>query len=405
MIEYVEDLITDVTRNNPDVLPSTELKIFNSLRKQLNKQLYLTERQYHLVLKKIEKNHSAFIEKYHDIDNIASKVKYPFREIDRSRWIRFTRGLMNSETYPYITIRALYSKSLMRAFDDIAKQLSCQFFVDHPGKKRHYRYTEAGLAYIVERLSGMNFDVDPLVMQTYDRIKSFDKTKRYPKIKNGEIHNLPENAIKRITDELGPVNKENLILYKDREILNGIKVEDTLCYKNVSSVTRRIATRKSGSIHINSKEIGIHEIADSLASLRRLPALYLVDRQDAAKSTRDAIESFGKHVPAHDISVCINNPFNNRRDISELMDQYGVMHNVRSNTQLVIALSSTVSPYLPILHWDPKCVIISESTKILQTAKVISLYSYVDLTIDYTERLHSQLSTVLKTHHNKVVVV
>ena len=100
-----------------------------------------------------------------------------------------------------------------------------------------------------------------------------DKENNAPGIYGFEIKNLHAKAIDYAVTSIGEPNVDNLVAYKDRENLLGLKhfddVELQKAISNLQPLTKKIMQRTNSMIFIDDNEYTFNNIVESVLELYR----------------------------------------------------------------------------------------------------------------------------------------
>lgn len=235
---FLEDYLLILSTS--EIILEKDKQLFRSLAHQvLRKNAALTDRQYDLALSKLKQ----YKNKIENIDNF--KLKMPIRQIDRSRWIKFTD---NS-----ILIRYIFNNKLINSLEKIRKW---KISADKKNNVYHYLFTDQSCFHIIDVLQKHEFVIDPALVSRYQTLKKmYESPKDYiPGIYNNEIKNIPENAIAESYKKYGSPNADNILLYQDKKLALGLeKVDYDLPYTN--PILEKIVTRQSRFVYLTFNDL------------------------------------------------------------------------------------------------------------------------------------------------------
>lgn len=400
MIEYVEDLISAIATQYAHTVTETDAKLFKSLHKQLSKRTPLTDKQHVLVADKLSYYQSVIEPVLGDVTDVVSRIRYPVRTVDRSKWIRvMDESPVHSKQYfsyqnysPTIAVRFPFKKTSMRAMSDVRKRLECHEVV--LDRVHYFPYSERNLVMIVNRLRGMNFEMDVFTQNLYQTIQSYDKKTCCVGISDGIWHNAPESLINHAHNELGPVTTESLLLYQDRSISYGIDWFNTRdireSRKQYTALSAQIASRSMPTVAIDPGVYAHEQLVDSLCELQRFPVLFILPKHNSTEIIRlhDHIKN---RIDKDRISVILKSTDPDLNWLSEYHNE------ITPDTQVVYALDTLLVPRRPLsLGWCPRTLVLPESTKITNCIKLMHFYKNLDLTILYAARLSNRYGRTQK---------
>ena len=172
-----------------------DAKILKSIAKQLSKGIAMTDRQYSLVLEKLENYREQFKSHGIDIDDGKDKLLYPLREIDRSHTLKIDKGK--------IVMRFPFNKKIIDRIEEVRKLDPSSHSY---GKNKHeWTYDPMTLVNLVQiaRKFEHKFEIDSNIIEIYNTCLSYEKDKEIffkyipkRKIKVGDGRNKKENPFR-----------------------------------------------------------------------------------------------------------------------------------------------------------------------------------------------------------------
>ena len=380
--------------DNGFTLIDQDAKILKSIAKQLSKGIAMTDRQYGLVLEKLENYRDQFKSHDIDIDEYKDKLLYPLREIDRSHTLKLDKGRL--------IMRFPFNKKIIDRIEEVRR---LDPTTHSYGKNTHsWAYCPQTLVCLVQiaRKFHHKFEIEPIIEEIFSLCMEYeiDKEKYVPGIYDYKIKNLPEAVTNILQEEIGPCNDETLPRYFDRRHLFGINYFDKrqleISKKKFSILSNKIMDRNDPTIVIQNQKFNFNEIVNSLIELNRFPVLIVLDNKKALEQLTVCQYHFQQLIHNLDTSVCfrlentwipeedkkITNPFN------EIVSQKNLNNPVDKNTKLVYINNSKLPKPLLQKGFFPR-TIISFGGKGLQFNNVTNFIQQFDLQIIYEDQTSS----------------
>jgi hypothetical protein len=379
---YLEDLILCLAgqkKLHPDSdfpeLDRSDYNLIYSLAKQVSNNTGFTDRQLELAKRKVD-DYSSYFNFLAEVDTIKNNVNLPIREIDRSRWIK----IVYRDESPSIAVRFTFQKKLISAIEDIRKEIQDKNEYDKVNKVHYFDYSERNLFTIVEAFKQNNFELSEEVQTIYNKLLAFCKEDYVPGIYNNEVKNLHPNGLELLEDELGKLDSDNILLYKDRSFKYGISVDNTCA----NTLAEKIAHRTEPSINIDETTYPIDKTLLALEELYRYPVLMMLPQTNCHNMLVDVHEFARNLISPEDTSVVFR--LDNSGEgayFNDYIKKQGINNKVDTNTKLVYTLDNKVPKPLLNSGWNPRAIIVLGTSGFLGTRKVLDCYSGNDLVIYY----------------------
>jgi len=396
--DYIEILAGIQEGGDAIKLDKSDYNLITSLARQTFRGIAYTDRQCALAKNKIEYyssqlNQSSFL--VNELDNL----RMPLRNIDRSRWIKIVDDLGDNSVYernksPFIAIRFTFQKKLISALEKLPSK---PYYYDKTKKIQYFEYSEKTLFNIVNAFKERNFEIDDTIKDIYDKIALFDEESSVPGVYNFELKNLPELATKLIIEDLGTVNPNNIMLYKDRSLRYGINVEYT---GETNSLESKIANRRESNVSIDFETVTIDTLLLALENLKRHKLMILVSSNDD-NSTYDSVLQAHQYiknlVPSNEISVSFRlDNINDGLEFNNYIKREKINNKVDINTKVVYNLNNKLPKPLLQTGWVPDAILLLNSNGFIATRKVIDCYPGVDLVIHQHQSISVGYGTYMK---------
>ena len=398
-IEDLLELIAGLRRNTNLKLNQNDATIMQSIARQSFRGTALTDRQHALMQSKLLDYRNQFIENGYDFDSAIDNLRQPLREIDRSKYIKIvTQQEMFKDTpyeaykqnWKWIKVRFPFSKKDISKLQIIVNKARMDKSYHHEkGSHEHFfLLKENNLYNLVNLFSNSSFVISQEVLDIYKEIKTFnDNRDSYiPGVYNYNLCNISENANNALNSELGKPDEDNLLLYKDRSLMYGLRHfdEDALnkSSKKFSDLSVRIANRVKGCVLVDSSSRNLQSVLDSFFELERFPLLIVCDEDQAESQLVNTYEILRNRLMSQEISVMFR--LDGETDFNHYVKDKQLNNYVDKNTKVVYTSKSKISKPLLKADWNFKSVLLLSSYR--TSSKFESWLEGTDLVLIHDER-------------------
>ena len=354
---YIEDYLEHICKNNLDSFNSTDA-IYFSIYKQTVRGLGLTDKQYDLILKKIQN--------YFTVENLPTKI--PLRSIDRSKYIKLvdTEEVYHDSVYEsykqkwnWIKVRFPFSKK------DIVKIESIRVpntqYVHRKGSHEHYyKFTAKNLFSILSILQNRNFEIDQSLLDYYKKVEEIKNT-------NFDVF---ENCLPN------EVQREILTMTDLQQVDRGIRYGYKKYKNDYKTLAEQIAYRTDQDICIDPEKNSFEEIAAAVEELDRFPLLILID-EDLSYIQLKQIHTAFKNIPNEKQSVLfrIDNKDTQNAEVNNYIRDNQLNNWVDNTTKIVYIKKNKLPKVLLEADFTPICAIGKSSNRCNSNVNsFISLY-------------------------------
>lgn len=363
-IKTIEDCLGMFATSTKDVenipLNLPEDQILLSLARQIKRDVGLTDKQYVIARDRIKKYEDKLVPDYIlNLDNVLSETRLPMRSIDRDKTITVCEDKFKSPTssIPWIKIKFPFNKKAMTQLQKIVGQLVRDFEYHHEkGTHEHYvKLTEHTVENIITVFGKKDFYIDPAILELYESIVDIKNNpeKFVPGVFKDKLLNIPPLAVSMIQNELGDINHNTRLVYRDRSLRYGIKHYDYTIPD--TTLPEKIALRTKTEIVID-KSNDFSSMISSLVDLKRAPILVTINDSDSTilDETRKFFNEFTKYFPSNEQSVLFrvdNVP--NIYTVNNFIKENFLNNWVDENTKVVYIKNSALPKILITGVWKP----------------------------------------------------
>ncbi len=356
-------------------------EILNSLSKQLNANVYLTQRQADLALKILNDNQTHFSISAEDLKNPVWEKQ--FRVIELFKYLHLVKP-QGQDRY-FLELGFNHNKNLTKSLDELRKKGLTNPLMRIKNNVWQIIYTEKDLYRLVNLVLKHNFEISPEILETHREISEILKTSKQEKVYIDL--NCHEHLKNSVTAEIGNLEKTNILL-EDRKIRFQYEIFDSFFQKKENLLLEeKIALRKEQKIYIPSSEISLSDIMGALQKLQRLPALVIFDNHH--EKSMKILENLHLAVTDNNITDPIGIYFRHDNDengkpFNELVTQLAYNQPLNNNTAVVGITNLKIPKFLLKMRWMPKSVIVMSS---VFSANRVNLYTQsCDLVIFYQDK-------------------
>jgi len=384
IINTIEDLLEITAQLVHDVpkiqIAHSDVNIMYSVATQVFKGTALTDRQYALMQEKLELYKDQF-SPYCDFDQVVTTLRHELRTIDRSKYIKISED----NGIHAIEVRFPFSKKLIVKLES-AIIPSDEHWHPKGSHKHFFTLTEKNIVIILDIFKDSNFEIDKDLVSLYNEIKLINADDYIIRIEDNNLINLHPEGKKVLEEQLGPLDENNVICYKDRSILYGISKFDDNALQNIEQhdiLTKKIANRNHNEVHISTKEWSIDALFESLSILKRFPLVIFLDDQDPYTGLVSTYPSIRNFIDSSEISVLYRLSGDASNGYNEYIRDNNLNNPLDTNTKIVYTNRNKVNK--PLLQSDCTPITALMYDNLRTSSSVATWVKNFDLVIDFAE--------------------
>ena len=312
---YIEDYLEYICNNQLDCLQSNN-NIYFSIYRQTVRGVGITDRQYALVLKKIQE--------YMDVQDPPTRI--PLRHIDRSKYVKVVDNshmtecwdvLDNSKNnWQWIKIRFPFSKKDILKIEKINRYTHGKEYYHKKGSHEHYyKLTGANLRRITQAFDTFDFD---------------EQVKKY----KDEVDDVIARTDEIINDLPTPQTDFNDIQKYDRRFRLGL-VNLSKPFTN-NSLLDQVIDRNDHYFNVSESSNNINNIVEILVELDRFPLLVLINKDNSYQELSSFYNAIKYVVPSEKQSVLfrVTDP-NSEENVNSFVRHNNLNNWVDKETKIV----------------------------------------------------------------------
>jgi hypothetical protein len=367
-----------------EYLPQRDTRVLRSLATAINGHFFITENQSRLLLK-ILKEHQEKLSKFdNEFAEILSRPLWSrsFRQIEQVRKLYIFPLGDNDYT---IAIEFTFSSAIRKILANLAKTTSGLIQV-HPGKLFYADFTEKNIVELVDALTPHNFQIDELLKNHYNTIKSWSKIDFQNQFLITSITN--QNFQKHITADLGVETAidQNIIIDRSNRYQYFVENHE----KTEENLTSLLAHRKKSKVWIDKTIFSLSDIFQALTNLKRLPALVVFDNHGITTSQKNLknleilVNSLEENNLDKNVGIYFRLPNDeNGKKFNQLIAEKNYNNHLDIDTEIVGIQSGKIPKFFLTTNWKPMSIITIDSS--LRNSKTAVYANCCDLIISYSD--------------------
>jgi hypothetical protein len=346
---YIEDYLEYLCNNQLDSLQSCNA-IYFSIYKQITRGVGITDRQYALVLKKIQE--------YMDADDLPTRT--PLRSIDRSKYITIVDNIEDTvyesykDNWKWIKVRFPFSKKDIAKVDSIG--ISHNEYYHKKGSHEHYyKFTSKNVYKIINVLKNRNFKIEDTLFEYYEKINDVVN------VKFDVYENCIPDTVKKELSELSNLQ------HADRGLRYGYNTPPT----DSDTITNIIAYRQDIEVCLDPKKYKVQDIIETVNLLDRFPLLVLIDEDTSYIQLKQIHSEVSKIIDNKHQSVLfrIDSKDANNAPVNDYIKDNHLNNWVDNETKVVYIKKSKLPKVLLQSNFKPMCTLSKTSTRCNKNVK------------------------------------
>lgn len=365
-IEQLIEIITSKQETN-----FSDLFFFNSLARQIKKNLPLTHKQYELAKSKLTEHRDYFINQgIDDFDEALTRVDMPLRTADKEKTIKLVESTLQYKGYSkfFLEVKFPFNKKEINIIETLKKTTAVKNNSYYKKDNCHYfSYKDEIVYLLINAFLDRNFTVEDQVKQTYERIKFIKENSHLyvPGIYGDQLKNLHKVTHQAITDELGDLSATNSIKYLDRKLrfgLEKIELSDDLAnsIETCSPCAVKIASRETADYLSKPDDEKLEDLLNAIVELDRFPLLVILSDQISPSVVLEqltSVHSFFSKVVGNESQSVLFRLDNTTDDTSKQFNAYikenKINNWVDSSTKVVYINYDKLPKVILKSNWMP----------------------------------------------------
>jgi hypothetical protein len=372
-IEYAVEVLAGTVNRKVNIrLTAKDKTVLNSIARQINSGLGLTDRQIDMILLKIEKYKSGLIANKVAVDEILSTkaTRLPMREIDRSQKVLL--ALDEDSKRQYIIIKHQKTKDFQEAWFEVSQKI--KGYVQENLSNKILALNEHNVRLVVDAFEPICFDIDQKIQEIYDEIAKIVKNpeKFEPSLKitdsTIDIENFNFKEKDKFLENFENLKSTNFLKLLSRAKNAGISLNSVDFTKNlenfgltdIPSLTKSVILEKTTKFQIDIESHTIDSVLETVNLLDQWPLVVIVDEDkecyDKVASIVDRLKTF---VDLSEITVFfrLKKDTENSEKFHNYIAENHLNNYITSNTKVVFLSRSKIPKPLLKSGWHPTSAI------------------------------------------------
>jgi len=384
---YIDTILTTLINQHyqklASILPTKDFNVLKSLANSVSGHFFITENQSRLLLKILRENQRSIGEFSEELSEALTEVHWSkeFRQIEQVRKFFITK---NEDHEPVLNIEFTFNSEIRKIITNLTKTVENLAMVNN-GKNYTAEFTEKNIVALVEDLTPLNFNIDPVIKNHYETIKSWSKGEVESQFLLTNIEH--KNFQKAITDDLGIETSIDQNIINDRSMRYQYLTENLKI--SGENLTQNIANRSKPRYWVDKTQHTMTEIVASLIELKRLPILVVFDTIINNKYLEN-LKILSKSLEDNGIFDHIGIYFRLPNDVhgkqfNQFIAEKKYNYNLDESTSVACVQSGKLPKFFLKTAWKPMSVIALDSRMGLRHGKTAVYSNYCDLIVEWSD--------------------
>jgi len=253
------------------LIPARDSKVLRSLATSIASNFFITENQSRLLMKILKDNSKKMTNFSEEISLALQEPMWSrsFRHIEQIKKLYIKK---NEEQEPILVVEFTFNSEIRKTLTGLGKKLDGGLNSSNQ-KVWPIELTEQNIVLVYEALEPLGFEVDEIVKNHYQTIKSWSEQEIRDQFLLTNIEH--QNFQKAITADLGIETAIDQNIINDRSIRYQFFTENAK--NHGETLTETIANRSKSRVWVDKNQHSVTEVISSLVELRRLPLLVVFD--------------------------------------------------------------------------------------------------------------------------------
>ena len=381
--DALEILAGTVTRTVNIRIDFGEINLIKSLARQVARGTALTDRQFELATKKIEKYRIGLEQNSVNVDTVLTLklLRMPLRQIDRTQCISL---VVDSDNKTKVLIKYVFSKKFSSIWSNLQEQLIATSS-DTKGEKR-LSFNEQDLYLIVNTLAPLGFNISSDVQAVYEKIEEIylspDNFAPYVDIVDNEpiLKNINSRCKDYLDKELPNRKGSDFLVFLDRVKNCGISHKNNKIIEKIAEISpnnliKSILVSPETRFRLNPQEHTTDSLLDILDTLNQWPLLVIVDEtKDAISQVRDLCNTLVQRCDPGEVTVFfrLENGNPEHEEFNQFVKDNHLNNYIDSKTKAVFVSKNRIPKPLFNADWKPRTALVTSSYEYGKTSAYLN---------------------------------
>jgi len=367
------------------LIPARDSKVLRSLATSIASNFFITENQSRLLMKILKDNSKKMTNFSEEISLALQEPMWSrsFRHIEQIKKLYIKK---NEEQEPILVVEFTFNSEIRKTLTGLGKKLDGGLNSSNQ-KVWPIELTEQNIVLVYEALEPLGFEVDEIVKNHYQTIKSWSEQEIRDQFLLTNIEH--QNFQKAITADLGIETAIDQNIINDRSIRYQFFTENAK--NHGETLTETIANRSKSRVWVDKNQHSVTEVISSLVELRRLPLLVVFDtivNDKYLKNLKILSESLEENGIFDGVGIYFRLP----NDEDEMGKQFNNFiaekkYNQRLDDRLKVAavMSGKIPKFFLSTPWKPMSVITLDTKMGLRHGKTSVYSNCCDCIVEWAE--------------------
>jgi hypothetical protein len=304
-----------------------------------------------------------------------------FRQIEQIKKFYIDK---NAEGELQLSVEFTFNLEIRKILTSLAK--TCEnLTINSSGRNCAADLTEQNIIILFDTLKPFDFEIDPVIQDYYNTIKSWSRTEIESKFLLTNIEH--KTFQKTITDDLGIETPLSQNIINDRSMRYQYL---TTNIKNVGeNLTEIIANRSRPRVWIDKNKYSFSEVIASMLELQRLPIMIVFDTVVNSKyyeNLKILSESLENNNIKDHIGIYFRLPSDDvGRQFNQLIAEKRYNYNLADDTVIAGVMSGKLPKFFLKNNWRPMSIITMDTKMGLRHGKTSVYANCCDLIVEWAE--------------------
>jgi len=365
------------------LIPARDSKVLRSLATSIASNFFITENQSRLLMKILKDNSKKMTNFSEEISLALQEPMWSrsFRHIEQIKKLYIKK---NEEQEPILVVEFTFNSEIRKTLTGLGKKLDGGLNSSNQ-KVWPIELTEQNIVLVYEALEPLGFEVDEIVKNHYQTIKSWSEQEIRDQFLLTNIEH--QNFQKAITADLGIETAIDQNIINDRSIRYQFFTENAK--NHGETLTETIANRSKSRVWVDKNQHSVTEVISSLVELRRLPLLVVFDtivNDKYLKNLKILSESLEENGIFDGVGIYFRLPNDEMgKQFNNFIAEKKYNHRLDDRLKVAAVMSGKIPKFFLSTPWKPMSVITLDTKMGLRHGKTSVYSNCCDCIVEWAE--------------------
>lgn len=365
------------------LIPARDSKVLRSLATSISSNFFITENQSRLLMKILKDNSKKMTNFSEEISLALQEPMWSrsFRHIEQIKKLYIKK---NEEQEPILVVEFTFNSEIRKTLTGLGKKLDGGLNSSNQ-KVWPIELTEKNIVLVYEALEPLGFEVDEIVKNHYQTIKSWSEQEIRDQFLLTNIEH--QNFQKAITADLGIETAIDQNIINDRSIRYQFFTENAK--NHGETLTETIANRSKSRVWVDKNQHSVTEVISSLVELRRLPLLVVFDtivNDKYLKNLKILSESLEENGIFDGVGIYFRLPNDEMgKQFNNFIAEKKYNHRLDDRLKVAAVMSGKIPKFFLSTPWKPMSVITLDTKMGLRHGKTSVYSNCCDCIVEWAE--------------------